>query len=167
MKNSERKSDDRDPLEFDDYSQPLNQEATTFASPSPPPINQQATTSTSPSPVPAVPLNQEATSSGSFSAVPLDRLKRNIGKRKQGMIVDEFDARCKRVLNQIDLDSNAQTYLLKKLNHETQLAKVLTDKAEIEKEMAEDKRSFEKKKQEMELKFLEAKYKIDLDNLKK
>lgn len=158
---SERKSDDRDTLQVDDNNNHHHH-------------RQEDTTSTSPSPAPAVllnSLNQEATSSTSISDVPLDRLKRNIGptgkKRKQGMIQDEFDARCKRVLHQIDHDLDAHTYLLKKLNHETNLAKVLTEKAQIEKEMAENRKIFEKKKQEMELKFLEAKYKIDLDNLKK
>lgn len=83
------------------------------------------------------------------------------------MIADEFDARCKRVIHQTHLDSDVHTHLLRKLDHEAHLAKVLAEKAEIDKEMAEDRRAFEKKKQEMELKFLEAKYKIDLDNLKK
>jgi hypothetical protein len=104
--------------------------------------------------------------------------------RKQELIVDEFDARCKRVQQQSMHDTEAHKYLIKKLENEANLAQQMCEKAEIEQEMlkeqrehqkkkqeiemqlAENHKNFERKKQEMEIEFLKTKHCLELEKLK-
>ncbi|KAI5705696.1 hypothetical protein M8J75_000958 [Diaphorina citri] len=91
-------------------------------------------------------------------------------KKKRKHVTDDFTDRCKRVQNQTIMDKEAHKYLINKLKNEAILAEVLAENARKAHEAEEERKTdrhikaqeFLEAKRQLELKYLEAKYKIDL-----